>query len=165
MNPEPERAALVRRQEMQRAHVLGILEGLDEQALREPAVPSGWSCLDLVHHLAIDVERFWLRAVMGGERDAIDSFAVDGGAWTAPPELSPAEVFDLYRREAALGDAAVAALPLDAGPAWWPDRYGPWRIGAFREVMLHVITDTAGHAGQLDIVRELRDGRQWLVVD
>jgi hypothetical protein len=31
--------------------------------------------------------------------------------------------------------------------------------------MLHVITDTAGHAGQLDIVRELRDGRQWLVVD
>jgi hypothetical protein len=31
--------------------------------------------------------------------------------------------------------------------------------------MLHVLTDAACHAGQLDIVRELRDGRQWLVVD
>jgi hypothetical protein len=29
--------------------------------------------------------------------------------------------------------------------------------------MLHVITETAIHAGHLDAVRELIDGRQWLV--
>src|SRR5450759_4883407 len=28
----------------QREHVLGILEGLDEEALRRPVMPSGWSC-------------------------------------------------------------------------------------------------------------------------
>jgi len=28
--------------------------------------------------------------------------------------------------------------------------------------MLHVITETACHAGHLDAVRELIDGRQWL---
>jgi hypothetical protein len=30
--------------------------------------------------------------------------------------------------------------------------------------MLHVITETAVHAGHLDAVRELIDGRQWLVL-
>ena len=42
----------------QRKHVLGILEGLDEDALRRPVLPSGWTCLGLVQHLALDVERF-----------------------------------------------------------------------------------------------------------
>ncbi len=165
MTVAPERKALSARQAIQRTHVLGILEDLDEETLRRPVAPSGWSCLDLVHHLAIDVERFWFRAVMGGDPDAIASFAVDGGAWNAPPELSAAEVFALYRREAELGDAAIADRPLGAGPAWWPERYGPWNFGELREVMLHVITDTACHAGQLDVVRELHDGRQWSVVN
>jgi hypothetical protein len=29
-------------------------------------------------------------------------------------------------------------------------------------VLLHVVTGTAGHAGHLDAVRELIDGRTWL---
>jgi Protein of unknown function (DUF664) len=33
-----------------------------------------------------------------------------------------------------------------------------------REVILHVTTETAVHAGHLDAVRELIDGRQWLVL-
>ena len=42
----------------QRNHVLGILEGLSEEDLRRPILPSHWTCAGLVHHLAIDVERF-----------------------------------------------------------------------------------------------------------
>jgi hypothetical protein len=34
-----------------------------------------------------------------------------------------------------------------------------------REVILHVLTETSGHAGHLDVVRELIDGRTWLVLD
>jgi len=30
--------------------------------------------------------------------------------------------------------------------------------------MLHVIKETACHAGHLDAVRELIDGRQWIVL-
>jgi hypothetical protein len=30
--------------------------------------------------------------------------------------------------------------------------------------VLHVITETATHAGHLDAARELIDGRMWLVV-
>jgi hypothetical protein len=29
---------------------------------------------------------------------------------------------------------------------------------------MHVITETAVHAGHLDAVRELIDGRQWIVL-
>jgi hypothetical protein len=30
---------------------------------------------------------------------------------------------------------------------------------------MHVITETATHAGQLDVVRESIDGKTWLVLD
>jgi hypothetical protein len=30
---------------------------------------------------------------------------------------------------------------------------------------MHVITETATHAGHMDAARELIDGRQWLVLD
>ncbi len=48
----------------QRAHVLGILEGLSEDDLRRPVLPSGWSCLALLRHLTLDVERFWFPGVI-----------------------------------------------------------------------------------------------------
>ena len=51
----------------QRNHVLGILEGLSDEDLQRPLLPSHWTCAGLVHHLAIDVERFWFRAVVAGE--------------------------------------------------------------------------------------------------
>ena len=33
-----------------------------------------------------------------------------------------------------------------------------------RYIILHMIKETACHAGHLDAVRELIDGRQWIVV-
>ncbi len=35
---------------------------------------------------------------------------------------------------------------------------------ALRRAVLHVITETACHAGHLDAVRELMDGRTWLIL-
>lgn len=32
----------------QRDHVLGILDGLSEDDLKRPVLPTGWSCADLV---------------------------------------------------------------------------------------------------------------------
>jgi Protein of unknown function (DUF664) len=54
-----ESQALVASLADQRNHVLGILEGLSEEDLQRPLLPSHWTCAGLVHHLAIDVERFW----------------------------------------------------------------------------------------------------------
>lgn len=157
-----EAAALLAYLRHQRAHVLGILDGLPEADLRRPVLPSGWSCLGLVRHLALDVERFWFRAVVAGERVELETG--DGG-WRVDPAEPAGAVFDLYRREAELADAVVAATPLDAAPAWWPDdlaRALPPRN--LRRTVLHVITETATHAGHLDAARELIDGRTWLVL-
>jgi hypothetical protein len=50
-------------------HVLGILEGLSEEDLRRPMLPSGWACVDLVQHPALDVERFCSGASSQGSPD------------------------------------------------------------------------------------------------
>ena len=147
----------------QREHVLGILDGLDEDALRRPVLPSGWSCLGLLRHLAVDVERFWFRCVVAGDRETIAGLG--GNAWQVGPDVPAATVLDLYRQEIDRANAVIAATPLDAAPAWWPtEQFGDWWLGSVRAVVLHVLTETACHAGHLDAARELIDGRTWLVL-
>jgi uncharacterized damage-inducible protein DinB len=146
----------------QRNHVLGILDGLSDQDLRRPMLPSGWTCAGLIHHLAIDVERFWFRAVVAGEPMPDDE---PDNAWQVPAGLTAAAVLDGYRREMELADAIIAATSLDSPPAWWPEElFGSWRLDDLREILLHVIVETATHAGHLDAARELIDGRQWIVL-
>ena len=146
----------------QRNHVLGILEGLSEEDLRRPILPSHWTCAGLVHHLAIDVERFWFRAVVAGEPMPDDE---PDNAWQVPADLTATAVLDAYRREIELADAIIAATSLDSPPARWPeDLFGSWRLDDLREILLHVIVETACHAGHLDAARELIDGRQWIVL-
>ncbi|TXS39523.1 DinB family protein [Streptomyces sp. OR43] len=148
-----------------RRHVLGILEGLDAEALRQPVLPSGWSCLGLVQHLALDVERFWFRAVFTGDRAVIAALDDIDDAWQVDPGSSAAEILGRYRDEAALADAVIASAEADAPLAWWPhDQFGAPHLHTLRDVLLHVITETACHAGHLDAACELLDGRQWLVL-
>lgn len=145
-----------------RRHVLGILDELDEAALAKPALPSAWTSLGLVRHLALDVERFWFRAVIAGDRSVID--ALDGDAWQVPDGTPAQEILDLYRMETALADAVLRDVDLAAAPKWWPDFFGDFRLDTAGEVILHVLTESATHAGHLDAARELIDGRQWMVL-
>ena len=150
----------------QRRHVLGILDGLDGEQLRSAPLPSGWTFLAMVRHLTLDIERFWFRAVVAGEPAVIDELAGSADAWEVPPELPAAEVLADYREEIERADEVIAATSPDAAPAWWPeDLFGDWRLADVRAVLLHVISETACHAGHLDAARELVDGRQWLVLD
>jgi hypothetical protein len=135
---------------------------LSDEALRRPVLPSGWSCLGLVQHLTLDVERFWFRAVIAGEQVDLQS---GDGAWRVGTDIAAGTVLDAYRAEAERADAIIAATPLDAVPAWWPvDVFGGLPVRDLRRTILHVLTETACHAGHLDVVRELIDGRQRLVL-
>lgn len=149
----------------QREHVLGILDGLSDELLRTPVLPSGWTPLGLVQHLALDVEQFWFRMVVAGEPE--DRGAVGDGAtaaWQVPAGVPADAVLDGYRREIERADAIIAATPLDAGLAWWPGFFPGFRYHDLRRVIVHVLTETATHAGHLDAVRELIDGRTWLLL-
>jgi hypothetical protein len=146
----------------QRAHVLGILEGLPSEAMQTSVLPTGWTCVGLVQHLALDVERWWFRQIQAGETIGPEEPGAPESSWQVGADTSPAAVLDLYRHEAALADAILAATPLDTEPAAWPDEIWPdWRLADLRAIALHVIAETACHAGHLDAVRELLDGRTW----
>jgi hypothetical protein len=120
----------------------------------------------LVQHLALDVERFWFRGTLAGEQAVIEAAAVPSDAWQVGAAVTGTEVFALYREQIALADAIITTTPMDAAPKWWPSTaFGSWRLDSLRELMLHVITETACHAGHLDAARELIDGRTWFVLD
>jgi len=146
----------------QRRHVLGILDGLTDEALRRPVLPSGWTCLGMVRHLALDVERFWFRAVIAGQQVELES---GDGAWQVSDDTPAEAVLGLYRQEIELANAIIAATPPDADATWWPvEIFGDQPAQEMREIALHVIAETACHAGHLDAVRELIDGHKWLVL-
>lgn len=164
--PSPENGILIRYLDAQREHALGILEGLDDDALRRRVLPSGWTCLGLIQHLALDVERFWFGAVVDGDNGVIESLADTANAWIVDQEQTPESVFDRYRQEIARANEIIGSTSLDSSPAWWPaDLFGDFRLGTLREIIMHVITETSCHAGHLDVARELIDGRLWLVLD
>lgn len=147
----------------QRRHVLEAIDGLADEQMRRATLPSGWSPVQLLHHLAVDDERFWIRAVVGGDAEAQGTLSDDG--WQVPDELSVSDVVDLYRHEAELGDGVLAEVDLAAPPVWWPSFMGQRWLLSGGEVVMHLIVETAAHAGHLDVVRELADGTQWRVVN
>ena len=68
-----------------------------------------------------------------------------------------------YRDEQAASDQVLASVDPLGSPAWWPSFLGPeWNVA---QIALHVVTETAAHAGHHDVVRESIDGTQWLVLD
>jgi len=82
------------------------------------------------------------------------------------PEWPAAEVFERYRAEIRRSNAIIAATLLDAAPTQPDPVWASWGLDVpdLRSVVMHVITETAIHAGHLDAVRELIDGRQWVVL-
>jgi Protein of unknown function (DUF664) len=167
-NVNKELEAFIDYLDAERDHVLGILNGLSDQDLRRPVLPSGWNCLEMVRHLTVDVERFWFRGVVAGEAEVADLFKAGATAhWHVPDGMSANEVFVDYRSETARANAVLIAVAdtdhaLDQEPAVWPVEIWPnWRLPDVRNILLHVVTELACHAGHLDAAREMIDGKTW----
>ena len=146
-----------------RRHVLGTFDDLSEADRHTSRVPSGWTPVGAVQHLALDVERFWFAGVLGGRPDGI-AHGYEG--WTVAAGTPSEDVLELYRAEAERSDELARSLPLDAAPVWWPD--GDPADAPFptlEQILVHVLVETSIHAGHLDVVRELADDRQRLVLD
>jgi Protein of unknown function (DUF664) len=71
----------------QRNHLLGILEGLPDEGLRRPVLPSGWTCLGMVKHLTISDERFWFGGIVAGDPACVTtSDEACAEAWHVPAQ-------------------------------------------------------------------------------
>ena len=160
-----ERDLLLDRLGGQRQHVLTQLEGLSEKQLRQPVLPSGWSCLGLVRHLTLSDERYWFEVVVAGEPLTFWPEG-DNGDWQVGPDEPVADVLAAYRSAIAHSDEIITARQLGDPPErpepWWQD--AGLDFPDLRSIMLHVLIETSVHAGHLDAVRELLDGHQHLVI-
>ncbi len=150
----------------QRDAVLSIVAGLDEQAWHRSVVPSGWTPAGLVDHLG-GAEWHWFQGVVAGaqpEPQPGDEDLPPYDPKTAPAfvtDLPSAEIISFYRDQCARSDAVLEVTPLSAPPRGRhgnPDSEPP----DVRWVVLHMIEETARHAGHLDIARELMDGQTGL---
>jgi uncharacterized damage-inducible protein DinB len=149
----------------QRRHVLTQLEGLSEEQLRRPVLPSGWSCLGLVRHLTLSDERYWFEVVVAG--GPLDFWPEgENSDWRVQPDEPVDDVLTAYHSAIARSEEIVAARQLDDPPEqpedWWAD--AGLHFPDLRSILVHVLVETAVHAGHLDAVRELLDGRQHLVL-
>jgi hypothetical protein len=146
----------------QRDAVLAIVTGLDEEAWHRSVVPSGWTPAGLVEHLG-GAEWHWFQGVVAGKRPEPapadeDLPPYDPTAALVCDEPS-AEIIGFYREQCASSDAVLAVTPLSARPR---GRHGDFEPPSVRWVVLHMIEETARHAGHLDIARELLDGKTGL---
>ena len=129
------------------------LEGLDDGQLRRPMTPSGTNLLGLVKHLA-SVEYGWFCETFGRATEPLPFVQADPDAdLRVEPHESTADILAFYDRANAAANQVIDELEVkDTGTAWYGETV------SLRWVLIHMIEETARHAGHLDIVRELIDG-------
>ncbi len=128
-----------------RESVIAKTEGVAEPAIRTPQVQSGTNLLGLVKHLT-HVERRMFRGA-----DVTDWPAT----FTADDDETAADIIAAYRTaideaNAALHGRTDLATGVDGAEKSTP---------TLRWALVHMIEETGRHAGHVDIIRELIDGR------
>ncbi|NMH95752.1 DinB family protein [Pseudonocardia acidicola] len=134
----------------------------DEQAARRTTVSR--LCLGgLIKHVA-DVEKGWVDFVLHGPQAMAgldeESLAKHAATFEMLPGETLAGLLEQYDEVARRTDQVVAELPdLDLShplpEAPWFEPGARWSA---RRVLLHIIAETAQHAGHADIIRESLDG-------
>jgi uncharacterized damage-inducible protein DinB len=158
-----ERADLVETLDRHREFLRHTVRGLtDEQAAQRSTVSE--LCLGgLIKHVAA-TEAGWMRFAVGGA-EAMQSEPVD---WVAQFRMLEGEtlagLLDHYAEVARATDELVTTLPdLDLSHplpvAPWFEPGARWSV---RRVLLHIIAETAQHAGHADILRESIDGSKTM---
>jgi uncharacterized damage-inducible protein DinB len=157
---DPEKAVLHEFLEYQRASVLAIVEGLGDEALHTSVLPTGWTPLGLVEHLG-HAERHWFQEVLTGVAGPLPWPDDDQAPLTTSRALPL--VLSFYRDQCQISDSIIEATPLGTAPvSRHPEALLASQTGDLRRIVLHMIEETARHAGHLDVVRELIDGRTGL---
>jgi uncharacterized damage-inducible protein DinB len=162
-----ERSDLVQSLDRQRQFLRHTTRGLTDEQAAQRTTASELSLGGLIKHVTL-VERQWINFIlegpsaMGGRDEAsmtawMDAFRMGEGD-TLP------RLLEAYEEVARRTDDLVVTLPdLDADQplpeAPWHEPGSRWSA---RRVLLHVIAETAQHAGHADIIRESLDGAKTM---
>jgi hypothetical protein len=171
-----ERADLVESLRRHRDFLRFTVRGITDQQARRRTTVSELTLGGLIKHVA-DTERSWADFIVDGPAPAadVDWANVDwsnpppeAAAWADGHRMTEAETLEglltRYAEVAARTDELVASLPdLDATQ---PLPVAPWfepgKVWSARRTILHVIAETAQHAGHADILREALDGQKTM---
>jgi hypothetical protein len=131
----------------------------DEQAGATPTV-SKLSVGGLIKHAA-SVERNWMSVVLQRSEERGSAEDYEAGFRLGPDETL-ADVLAVYEEAARDTDLVIASIPdlgqpvpVPRGVPWYAQDVEAWSV---RWVLLHLIQETARHAGHADIIREAVDG-------
>jgi uncharacterized damage-inducible protein DinB len=163
MNAPPisdERQGLLAFLAQQRTAVRYAAYGLTEEQARQTSTSSSLSVGGLVKHVA-QAEKGWTDRVLGREQADPGDYQAYLASFSLGADETLAGVLDLYAATATRTDGVMAevddldrAVPLPSGVPWFPEG------ATVRWVLLHLIEETARHAGHADIIRESLDGAQ-----
>ena len=127
-------------------------EGLTTAQATERSTPSGLTLFTLVRHL-VDVERGWFRDFDDPSVPFLYCTDEDpDGDFHPEPGDTVDDALDAYRAEIVHSNEVLAAHALDEVVG------EDDRAVNLRWIMVHMIEETARHAGHADILRELTDG-------
>ncbi len=142
-----------------RRALLWKLEGLSDYDLRRPLTATGTNLLGVLKHIA-SVEMGYFTSVFNRPCDVPLPWFEDGAEPNADMWATADETYEqmvaLYHRSWELSDATIEELPLDAKGyvPWWPeDRREP----TLHTALVHQLSETNRHLGQIDILREMID--------
>jgi uncharacterized damage-inducible protein DinB len=139
-----------------RSRIVSKLGSMTDGQLRRSRLPSGWTPLELLHHLAY-VELRWLEWRFEG-RDVAEPWADerDGRLYVDPARTLP-ELVEALQAQAERSRAIIEAHDLaDVGRPG--DRWDAGRPAELERVLLHLLQEYARHLGHLDIVAEVAGG-------
>jgi uncharacterized damage-inducible protein DinB len=134
-----------------RDRMIAKLDGLDDEQARRSLVPSGTSLLGLLKHLAV-VEMGWFRWSFVGE-----DFDLPPGGEELTADDTISGVVELYR-SAVRGSQEVLTANSDLDQKAARSRRQGHDTQSMRWILVHMIEETARHAGHADILREQIDG-------
>src|SRR5438128_197646 len=154
-----ERATLEAFLDYYRGVIVRKVSGLSFEDATRSTVPSGTNLLSMVRHLGW-VETGWFREIFAGEDvgdpgppEAPDTEDAD---FRVMPGETVESIVAFYREEIERARAIVAAAPsLDELSKRSTRRRGQVSL---RWILVHMIEETARHAGHADIIREQIDG-------
>jgi len=168
-----ERADILETLRTHRFFLRHTVEGLTDEQARLAPTASELTLGGLIKHVAA-TESSWVdfiergteaMAMPEGEFDPNSELAQEwANEFKMLPDETLADVLARYERVAARTDALVESLPdLDLShplpPAPW---FAPGATRSARRVFLHIVAETAQHAGHADIIRETIDGQKTM---
>jgi uncharacterized damage-inducible protein DinB len=145
--------------------LLRTVRGLSEQQVRLRPTASGLCLGGLIKHVTL-AERNWSRFITEGAMSGTGPRGPDHHAATfdMTGDDTMAAILERYQETARLTDELIMMMPsLDVAhrlpEAPWYEQGASWSA---RRVFLHVIAETAQHAGHADIIRETIDGAKTM---